>query len=77
MAHRGQVARELVTTVAEMRGGDILGASPAVEQLRREISLVAASDLAVLITGETGVGKELVAHHVHAASPRRPEPRPT
>ena len=72
-AHRGRVARELVRTAAEMRGGEILGASPAVTQLRREIALVAASDLAVLITGETGVGKELVAHHVHAASARADE----
>ena len=39
-------------------------------RLRREIALVAASDLAVLITGETGVGKVAVAHHVHAASSR-------
>ena len=72
-AHRGRVARELVRTAAEMRGGDILGSSPAVTQLRREIALVAASDLAVLITGETGVGKELVAHHVHGASARADE----
>jgi anaerobic nitric oxide reductase transcription regulator len=72
-AHRGRVARELVKSAAEMRGGDILGASPAVARLRREIALVAASDLAVLITGETGVGKELVAHHVHAASRREDE----
>jgi len=72
-AHRGRVARELVRSAAEMRGGEILGASPAVTQLRQEIALVAASDLAVLITGETGVGKELVAHHVHAASSRADE----
>jgi anaerobic nitric oxide reductase transcription regulator len=44
-----------------------------VARLRREIALVAASDLAVLVTGETGVGKELVAHHVHAASARGDE----
>ena len=72
-AHRGRVARELVRTAAALHGGELIGASPAMEQLRREITLVAASDLAVLITGETGVGKELVAHHVHAASPRRDE----
>ena len=41
----------------------MLGASPAVARLLEEIALVAGSDLAVLITGETGVGKELVAHH--------------
>jgi anaerobic nitric oxide reductase transcription regulator len=72
-AHRGRVARDLVRTAAELRGGELLGASPAIEQLRREIALVAGSDLAVLVTGETGVGKELVAHQVHAASPRADE----
>jgi anaerobic nitric oxide reductase transcription regulator len=71
--HRGRVARELQRTAAESSGGALLGGSPAVDRLRREMALVAASDLAVLITGETGVGKELVAHHVHAASPRRDE----
>jgi anaerobic nitric oxide reductase transcription regulator len=71
--HRGRVVRELARTAAELHGGELLGVSPAIEQLRREIALVAASDLAVLITGETGVGKELVAHHVHAASSRADE----
>jgi anaerobic nitric oxide reductase transcription regulator len=72
-AHRGRVARELVRSAVESSGGAILGASEAVARLKREIALVAASDLAVLITGETGVGKELVAHHVHAASSRADE----
>ncbi len=72
-AHRGQVARELVRSAVESSGGAILGASEAIARLKREIALVAASDLAVLITGETGVGKELVAHHVHAASRRADE----
>ena len=40
------------------------------QRLRAEIDLVARSDFTVLITGETGVGKELVARALHAASPR-------
>jgi anaerobic nitric oxide reductase transcription regulator len=71
--HRGQVARELLRSAAQSSGGEILGTSAAVMKLRREMTLVAASDLAVLITGETGVGKELVAHHIHAASGRADE----
>jgi len=71
--HRGRVARELQRSAAASSGGALLGTSEAVARLRREIALVAASDLAVLITGETGVGKELVAHHVHAASARGDE----
>ncbi|MGE0462985.1 MAG: nitric oxide reductase transcriptional regulator NorR [Vicinamibacterales bacterium] len=71
--HRSRVARELLRSAAQSSGGALLGSSAAVARLRREIALVAASDLAVLITGETGVGKELVAHHVHAASARRDE----
>jgi anaerobic nitric oxide reductase transcription regulator len=67
------VARELVRSAVESSGGAILGSSAAAARLKREIALVAASDLAVLVTGETGVGKELVAHHVHAASSRADE----
>jgi anaerobic nitric oxide reductase transcription regulator len=43
-------------------------------RLRREIDLVARSDFSVLVQGETGTGKELVARAVHAASARRQEP---
>ncbi len=52
----------------------LLGQSPAMRQLQRDVALVAASELNVLITGETGTGKELVAHAVHAQSARAARP---
>ncbi|MCC6553727.1 MAG: GAF domain-containing protein, partial [Polyangiaceae bacterium] len=54
--HRGRVARELQRRAVES-SGDMIGASAALAKLLGEISVVAGSDLAVLITGETGVGK--------------------
>jgi anaerobic nitric oxide reductase transcription regulator len=71
--HRGRVARDLQQSAALSSGGQLLGTSAAVRRLRDEIALVAGSDLAVLITGETGVGKELVARLIHSASPRHDE----
>jgi DNA-binding NtrC family response regulator len=61
------------TTLAEgdLRGPSCLvGSSAAMCELRRYITQVAASDSNVLITGETGTGKELVAKLVHENSPR-------
>ena len=49
---------------------EMIGNSPAMQALNKDIAVVAQSDLAVLILGETGVGKELVAHHIHAQSER-------
>ncbi|HSV59819.1 MAG TPA: nitric oxide reductase transcriptional regulator NorR [Variovorax sp.] len=54
-----------------IRPRELLGKSAAMQQLRREIDTVAGSDLSVLILGETGVGKELVAQRLHAQSARR------
>ncbi|CFQ45633.1 nitric oxide reductase transcriptional regulator NorR [Yersinia aleksiciae] len=49
---------------------EMIGLSPLVLQLKHEIGVVAGSELNVLITGETGVGKELVAKAIHHLSPR-------
>ena len=49
---------------------EIIGRSAAIQQAFRQIALVAASDLSVVITGETGTGKELVAAAIHRHSRR-------
>lgn len=53
---------------------NLQGTSPAMQQLRELVLRYGASDRTVLLTGATGTGKELVAHALHAASPRRGGP---
>ena len=53
---------------------DIVGNSPALLAVLRSVELVAPKESTVLITGETGVGKELFARAVHSRSPRRERP---
>ena len=48
----------------------LIGRSAEMHALRQEIERVARSDAKVLITGESGTGKEIVAHLIHAHSPR-------
>jgi DNA-binding NtrC family response regulator len=48
--------------------------SPATEVIAEQLRRVAGTDLAVLITGETGTGKEVAARYLHAASTRSAEP---
>ncbi|MBJ6143154.1 sigma 54-interacting transcriptional regulator [Hymenobacter sp. BT559] len=48
----------------------LIGTSPALQQVRQRIAQVAGTDATVLITGETGTGKEVVARALHQASPR-------
>lgn len=76
MAAMQQTREQALTRAlrAEPRPRELLGKSTAMQQLRREIDTVADSDLTVLILGETGVGKELVAQRLHAHSVRRERP---
>jgi len=50
---------------------EIIGHSPAILQVLRDLSQVAVTDASVLILGETGTGKELIARAIHSESPRR------
>ena len=48
--------------------------NPAMEKINRVVERVAATDLSVLIWGESGVGKEVIAQRIHSESPRRDQP---
>lgn len=73
-SQQGMVARDLVRDVLDRRGGLLLGASAAMARLRQDIEVVAGSEYPVLITGETGVGKELVVRMLHSNSTRSESP---
>jgi transcriptional regulator with GAF, ATPase, and Fis domain len=62
------------TRPATAPGSRIVGDSPALRTVLELVARVAPASTAVLVTGETGVGKELVASEVHRLSPRRRGP---
>jgi len=76
MAARNQVLREqeLQRALDSRMGSNILGESDAIQALRKLIERVAPMPSTVLIRGETGVGKELVARCLHAQSLRSDKP---
>jgi PAS domain S-box-containing protein len=57
-----------------MNYGRIIGESPALKKMLARLEAVAQTGASVLIQGESGVGKELVAHVIHARSPRSQGP---
>ncbi|HZL72748.1 MAG TPA: sigma-54 dependent transcriptional regulator, partial [Planctomycetota bacterium] len=54
--------------------GRLVGRSPGMQELFKQIGSVSGSDISVLIEGESGTGKELVAQQIHYGSPRRAGP---
>jgi transcriptional regulator with GAF, ATPase, and Fis domain len=56
------------------RFGDIIGSCPSLQEVYRRVEKVAAADINVLITGETGTGKELFARELHRRSNRADGP---
>ena len=75
---RTELLREndlLKLTVDRLEGSnEIFGTSPAILAVRSVIAKVAPTNATVLITGETGTGKELVARAIHKSSPRAQRP---
>jgi transcriptional regulator with GAF, ATPase, and Fis domain len=65
---------ELEKQLHEKRFGDIVGTNPSLVEVFRKVEKVATTDISVLITGETGTGKELIAREVHRRSPRKDGP---
>jgi DNA-binding NtrC family response regulator len=53
---------------------ELVGASPAMQRVFKQIALAAVSDVPVLVVGESGTGKELIARAIHRHSDRRSEP---
>ncbi|AKU90316.1 sigma-54-dependent transcriptional regulator [Vulgatibacter incomptus] len=67
--------RRLKAELREERGLDALvGESPAMQELARQLRKIAPVKTTVLVTGESGTGKELVARAIHELSPRREKP---
>jgi transcriptional regulator with GAF, ATPase, and Fis domain len=66
--------QSLQDRIERIRFGEILGSSPAMQEIFRKVQRVAGTDITVLVTGETGTGKELIAHEIHNRSPRAKGP---
>ncbi|MCB9558335.1 MAG: sigma 54-interacting transcriptional regulator [Deltaproteobacteria bacterium] len=60
--------------IDKMRFGRIIGSCPAMREVFRKLEKVATTDISVLITGETGTGKELIAAEIHERSSRAKGP---
>ena len=60
--------------VSSRQYGELIGSGASMREVYRRIEKVAATDISVLITGETGTGKEVVAREIHRRSPRAEGP---
>lgn len=68
---RLKMENQFLRDEAERDIPQLVGSSPAMQKVQQAIAQVAPEKATVLLTGETGTGKELVAHAIHQHSPRR------
>jgi transcriptional regulator with GAF, ATPase, and Fis domain len=66
--------KRLSDRLEQYRFGEIVGTSPPMQQVFRKVEKISPTDISVLITGETGTGKELIAREIHNRSPRTGKP---
>ncbi len=66
--------QKLTKELSDKRFGEIIGACPSMLEVFRKLEKVAGTDISVLVTGETGTGKELIAHELHTRSNRSSGP---
>jgi transcriptional regulator with GAF, ATPase, and Fis domain len=67
-------SEELGAKLEQFKFGSIIGGCPAMREVYNRVEKVASTDITVLITGETGTGKELIAAEIHNRSPRKDGP---
>jgi transcriptional regulator with GAF, ATPase, and Fis domain len=66
--------KALQERLEEQAYGDIIGSCDAMRDIFRKIDKIAVTDISILVTGETGTGKELIAREIHRRSPRKNGP---
>ncbi|GAB6078836.1 sigma-54-dependent transcriptional regulator [Hydrogenobaculum acidophilum] len=71
-AHKEHIKNKIETATGKQ--DDIIGESQAIKKLKEEIKKVAKSNANIVIFGENGTGKELVAKNIHQLSPRKDKP---
>ncbi len=81
LLHSAQLLNELIVDNRALRDalrsasfGRIIGSSDQIRAIARKIGKIADTDISILVQGETGTGKELIAREIHARSQRRDKP---